>query len=311
MTDSLASILAGVPDITMEPGHSGYFSRPQKILDPALFEGDHLKRDVAVQVAQPLTEFWRDHWYERPTRWATVWLAGSGISYQWAGDRGNGDLDVLIGVDTTAFKLYNSYSWGEAEIDDMLTSEMREDLWPRTANTNIGGKTFEVTYFVNRRASDIRAIHPYAAYNLSTDSWTVRPPKLPANPESLYPQSWFEAANRDAVRSSYLVSQFNQVKLIGRPGESGIVAVLAEATRLFNDIHTGRGAAFGFMGEGYGDYANFRWQAAKQSGAIGALSQIVDVARKYHTAEAVKLYGGDIRNSEESLRAAMRQVMEE
>src|SRR5881227_3059425 len=85
---------AGPVDLT--EGQSGYFSAPSNVLDPRLFDGDEIRHEVRVWIINTLYDYWRQH-YRLPIAWSTVWLAGSGISYQWQAARGNGDLDVLIG----------------------------------------------------------------------------------------------------------------------------------------------------------------------------------------------------------------------
>jgi hypothetical protein len=311
----LMDIARATPDIALEPGHSGYFSAPQAILDPTLFEGDHLIPLIRMTLLDTLGGFWHER-YNRWEHWATVWLAGSGISYQWAGDRadsdmGVGDLDVLIGVNSLAFKASNPYfaAWGEIDIDNMLTDELRQGLWPRTANANLNGKNFEITWFVNQRAEDIRTIHPYAAYNVSTDEWTSRPPELPADPMALYSAAWYAAARHDTAAAEALVDKFNLIKKgADRLGGSFLPGVIAQARSLFSDIHTGRRDAFGPSGLGYGDWANFRWQSAKQSGAIGALKKIVEVGDIDQQREDLRLYGGPVASSDEALRAALAAV---
>lgn len=146
----LAKALAKTPIPDFSEGASGYFSKPQKNLDPALFDGDHIKPEVRDHVMSKLFRFWRSRGYRNPEEWTVMWIAGSGISYQWAGDRGNGDLDVLMGINWPKFYQQNS-TWGFMPVPDMtdyLDNELRTYLWPKTAHTVFGGKSFEATYFV-------------------------------------------------------------------------------------------------------------------------------------------------------------------
>lgn len=313
---SLASAVHDADDVTLEPGHSGYFSSPQPMLDPHLFyNGEYLRPEVTSFLLNTLFNY-LSRWYKDPVRWATPWLAGSGISYQWAGDRGNGDLDVLVGVDLLQFTASNpEYAhYSEIDIDDRLTAQLKSDLWPETARTNINGQIYDVTYFVNRRASDIRSIHPYAAYNLLCDEWTVRPPELPKDPRSLYPEGYWSTSRLDTRGIGRLVDEYNHHKRLVKldaPNSGSFVShtvalsgIVKQALSAFRDIHDGRRDAFSATGEGYSDWANFRWQAQKASGGIAALQKIIaadDIAR---VQQEQTLYGTRVMPADEALRSA-------
>src|SRR5690349_8524935 len=86
----------------LNEGASGYFSRPQHILDPQLFDGTELKPSVREQILEPFFSH-METMAKNPRNWIMLWLAGSGITYQWAANRGNGDLDVMLGFDFGKF----------------------------------------------------------------------------------------------------------------------------------------------------------------------------------------------------------------
>jgi hypothetical protein len=209
----------------VEAGQSGYFSTPSNALDPRLFDGDHIRPEVREWILGTLDVFWARR-YNVPELWSTVWLAGSGISYQWAAARGNGDLDVLIGVDWSAFYFHNPEYQGLSAVDvaDQFNSEFHADLWPSTAETIIGTNgqvnsaptgfsgRFEVTFYVNATGSDIRDIHPYAAYNVTTNEWTVTPPVLPHNPKKLYPTTWWDYVHDERRLADSLLQRYNHVQ---------------------------------------------------------------------------------------------------
>ena len=212
-------------------------------------------------------------------RWLHAWIAGSGISYQWAGDRGNGDLDVLFGIEIAAFMRYNPQfqSWDEATIAEWLNTLLKTTLWERDQRVGFGEGYYEVTYFYNSgTADDITAIHPYAAYDIIKDEWTVRPPQLPEDPRTLYPKLWFDATERDAAEAAVVAHRFDahmSALHTARPGSAewhsagaALNMLTQQAQSLFTDIHTGRRAAFSQDGKGYGDYHNFRWQRGKELG---------------------------------------------
>lgn len=279
---------------------SSYFSEPEQDLDPALFSGHTLRPGIANVLLELLYSGLRDIGLRSPEDWVYAWLAGSGVSYQWSADRGNGDLDVLFGVDYPRFLSLNPdfprLSRGEvaAYVDQLLKAK----LWVRTANYSINGRTFEVTFFWNpETGKDISSIHPYAAWSLTKNRWDVEP-----NPSPLYdvPDTWEHIADLDSQQAKTIEDMWHS-------GPSGAVHARSLARSLWGEIHGGRRQAFSDTGRGYGDIHNFRWQAAKRSGAVDSLRAIVSDADDYDLAQQQKLYGGPIASSGDIItRAALR-----
>jgi hypothetical protein len=315
----LARAAAAGP-VGVHDGQSGYFSRPSNALDPRLFDGDHIRANVRDWITHTLYAYWNQR-YDVPDLWSTIWIAGSGISYQWNADRGNGDLDVLIGIDWPAFFYHNEDMRGlsSTEAADHLNQELHHDLWPQTAQTVLsapGGFSgvFEVTFYVNATGSDIRDIHPYAAYNLTSDTWTVRPPVLPEDPRTLYPKEWWAYVEDERRLADALIQRYNHVQgAIGTSTRGGaswssnghnLQVVADQIATLYDDIHLGRRAAFGEQGQGYSDFANFRWQAHKKFGTAQALHQVW-AARHTGTSDyETDTYGQPLSNAQETLRTA-------
>jgi hypothetical protein len=278
-------------DIRIELGASSYFSRPSHILDPNLFEGEQLRPHVREEILRIFYNYMDRH-YHNAHEWSVVWLAGSGISFQWAASRGNGDLDVLFGIDYSRFVTENPdfLYFDRHEIAEFITNDLRKNLWPLSAHTYFGLGEYEVTFFLNDNVegteSSIVNIHPYAAYNLTTNKWTVKPPLLSASPASDYPESYYVQAEANKQAAEALVGRFNAVQREGAsiyPGSPQDVnnrrskaLVRAEAENLFDSLHLGRKMAFSNQGEGYGDFYNFQWQHAKQHGVINALNEIIN-----------------------------------
>jgi hypothetical protein len=307
----------GQPSPSVEGGESGYLSVPSATLDPHLFDGDTLRSDVAHKLARLLLDYLGDELHMHAARtWVKIWLAGSGITYQWNADRGNGDLDVLIGVDRGKFDRANPgfAHYGEDDLAALLNAALKAELWPQTAAVKFGGQSYEVTFFYNSGTGiDINRIHPYAAYDVLKGTWVVRPPKLPHDPAALYPLAWFDRADQDAKYAEGLIKRYHaQLRALqgaspGTPGHvnagAAINLVTAQARAMFDDIHHGRRIAFQ-GGKGYADEHNFRWQMAKASGTIKGLSEISGIRDRAREMSETQLYGGPLAGADELVRRA-------
>ncbi|MDX3260751.1 hypothetical protein PV336_16140 [Streptomyces sp. MI02-2A] len=271
-------------------------------------------RDHIVGV---LNTYLDDH-YQGVRSWLAIWLAGSGISYQWAGDRGNGDLDVLFGIDFAKFYETNPTFQGisEMEFSGLLNTDLKKSLWPRTANTDFHGQTYEVTYYLNPGTTSlsIEAIHPYAAYNLTYDRWDIRPPELPTDPREAYPHEWWSAVEDEKDQARALVSRYNTLRSQSANYHPNSAAwkntlgsqriVIEQAKALFDDIHLSRHKAFSAFGKGYGDYYNFRWQAHKESGTVQALNTLAQMDTEARKEEQTELYGAPLDDAATALAKA-------
>lgn len=309
----------GQPDPSTEGGESGYLSSPSDRLDPALFDRyEVLRTDVAFAIIRKLLDFFTDDLALRSARdWSKIWLAGSGITYQWDADRGNGDLDVMVGIDRVTFNQANPGHelMGDDDLAAWLDGAMKTVLWPKTAHTEFNGKTYELTYFYNAGTGvDVKRIHPYAAYDVWKGTWVVRPPKLPKDPASLYPKAWYGTAHQDSLRAQSLVKHYHEhmnalrAAQPGTPGHINAGAMLnlvtSQARAMLDDIHHGRGRSFTNAGNGYGDPSNFRWQMAKASGTIKGLSEISGIRSRAQDQSDTELYGGPLAAADELVRRA-------
>ena len=298
-------------------GHSSYFESPHGRLDPSLFDGTRLRPEVRARLLAMLEDGLQSALnMQGMDSWLTAWLAGSGITYQWEG--GEGDLDVLFGVDMPQFALANPQYQGisEAATADWVNTKLKEVVWPETSHTRFGQRTYEVTFFWNPGTdATITRIKPYAAYDLYHDTWTVRPPELPEDPAKLYPREWYEAADRDtrlagqiargAARHSSVLATVDPSSAPGRNASTALERVRAAAKELFDDIHLGRREAFGDQGHGYSDWHNFRWQHAKATGVVTALRALTEEARAADEARETELYGGPIEGPDKILMRDM------
>lgn len=291
----------------------GYFSAPSASLDPHLFNGDVLLPDVRAWIIKTIHASIKDYGLANPKRWLSIWITGSGVSYQW----GNGDLDIILGVDYTKFSRYNPEYEGVdyAAAANDLNRYLRKNLWKLTSAVNFGGSTYEATFYWDAAAgTDIERIKPYAAYDVLGNNWIVRPIELPASPSDLYSPQWYEAADRDRASADEVLSRYrtfsrqfkNAVPGSPKYHNSGNALNLAkqQARALFDAIHLGRHEAFAEQGHGYRDFHNFRWQRAKATGVVNDLRKVLDESVITDALRETQLYGGPISGAEDALRRA-------
>ena len=158
----------------------------------------------------------------------------------------------------------------------------------------------------------IRDINPYAAYNLTTDEWTVRPPEGDAfnHPDAFYKHAESEAAGARQIVDTYN-SLANQAKAMapGSPGWHNTMRqaelLVSQASTLYDSIHLGRKQAFAPGGSGYGDYYNFRWQYHKKQGTAQALHGVAAAHKAAHEDYSATVYGGPIDAADVALRRAV------
>lgn len=223
-------------------------------LDHRLFEGEHLKDDVRRYILETLGGFWGPVFGPGWERWAKVYFAGSEAS-EWTSKslEGNGDFDVLIGVDYDEIRrqvpVFDRIESSDEQITDALNRSLRK-LDEKTENAMImvdGEMTgpWNQTWYVNKDSLDIRKIKPYAAYNVTDDEWAVRPPHLPDWDISQFPEG------HPLVQEAHAVASYVRAVLaLPEPYRS------QQATALWTHLHTDRGRAFGPQGEGWWDSGN-------------------------------------------------------
>lgn len=284
---------------------TSYFSAPAPELDPTLFEGRQLKSWVRTGIQSILKDFLNLR-YRHSELWAHPWLAGSGVSYQWSAARQPGDLDCLVGVDYLQFRKANPEFRGltDKEISEQINEEFRDELYGQTENWN----GYELTFYVNPGATDIRTIKPYAAYDLKYDEWTVSP-----DPQQVPPvnKDWDQVASNDMAQAKQSATRFtaaiNDLRAapndaLRRNAQARLEAAAQQGNALYNEIHTNRSMAFSSSGAGYADFHNYRWQAAKGTGAIEQLRTM----RQYlkDSLQERNIYGVDLPNASTLVRRA-------
>ena len=296
----------GLDQILLQGGSTSYFSKPETTLDPNLFSGISLKGWVRNGILQLLFGFLNET-YRHPDLWTHVWIAGSAVSYQWSAHREPGDMDVLIGIDYIQFRKAHPEFSGltDLEVSKMLNEDFREHLQPETSNWN----GFEVTFYVNPGATDIRTIRPYAAYDLTHSEWTVFPETAGAPQQP----AWESIAQRDKKMATDVIARYSdaltrvqaaQNDAARRNAETAMHTALMQGSMLFEDIHTSRRLAFSEQGAGYSDFYNYRWQAGKKYGTVPALRQMHDYWQSYKAKEADETYGVELPDTQTLIRRA-------
>jgi hypothetical protein len=296
-------------------GVSGLFVPPTPNLDPNLFgDSDVLLPGVRSWINDTGYTFLNQH-YSAAHYWATIWIAGSGVSYQWSADRSPRDLDILVGVSMLSFKRHNPNYRGvdETTIAHLITQTFRT-LGERTVRQQIGNATYEVTWYVNPGAADIRDIHPYAAYDVTHNRWTVRPPELPGDwgTHSFSPEWWMQIG-REKKRAQAIIGEFlvHRSMYMGARDDAtrtnaaqGMQYAAAQASVMFDDLHSNRRIAFSPQGTGYSDWNNFRWQAHKRNGVSPALHAIKVLFEEAKKESEVARYGHALATTEQALSTA-------
>lgn len=289
---------------------TSYFSAPSSELDPNLFQGRELRDWVRKGVIQLLQDFLRQK-YSQPEVWSHPWLAGSGVSYQWSAARQPGDLDCLIGVDFVAFRKANADFRGlsDNQIAEEINEEFRQNLQPKTENWN----GYELTFYVNPTATDIRTIKPYAAYDLKYNEWTVTP-----DPQQTAPSNtdWDRVVNEDSTKTTQIHTRFNQAVQDVQESRSGasrrnaevrLGAAAQQGEALYSEIHGNRGQAFSPTGEGYADFNNYRWQAGKRLGTVDKLRNIRKYMENMTKSTQAATYGVELPDVNTLIRRAALQ----
>lgn len=287
---------------------TSYYSTPEKELDPKLFTGrEVLRPNIRSGVLSTLYGFWRSR-YNDPEAWSTVFLAGSGVSYQWSAARSPGDLDCLIEVDWVTFRRLNDdyEDLGDEELGTLLNHEMQQQLWPTTANWH----GYETTFYIN--VGRLADLHPYAAYNVTSNSWLVSP-----NPHATAPKKalWDHLIQQDLDLAKDIIASYNkaysEVEGTTNPGlrlnaEITLRTAAAKGAALFDDIHSARKRAFAPGGEGFDDFNEARYKTAKAHGIMAAFREMKEELQEAQLLNDKGTYGVDLPNARDVLvRAAV------
>jgi hypothetical protein len=305
--DFYEALVAQAHPVSVEPSETSYFSAPGAGLDPRLIQSGKVNAVVRSSILRILFEHLARHYYS-PEAYVHVWLAGSGISYQWTAARNPADLDCLVGVNYLLFRQANPdyKALSDKEIAAMFNENFRKDVHP---NTNNFLNAFELTFYVNVNP-DIKALKPYAAYSLTNDDWVVTPEmkKPPVN------KAWDQIVLRDTSMTNDILSRYTKAltelgsattDTARRNAEAALKLAVEQGAAVFDAIHQGRSSAFSPSGQGYMDAANYRWQAGKASGTIQALKKLKDISTKSRKAFESETYGMELPDASTLIRRTL------
>lgn len=301
--------------VAVEQSSTSYFSAPERDLDPSLFDGLQLRSHVRDWIFQTVYPFLEENYF-RPEMWTRLWIAGSGVSYQWSADRDPSDLDIMLGVDYVEFRHANPdfSTFSDSQIAQTLNRSMHMDLYPEIDGVSFGGTNFEVTVYVNMGVTadpdGIKFINPYAAYDVSNDEWAVPPDPNPM--VRVYP-SWDVSVEADRQRGEEIVRRYGDtlrsIRNATNPAhrvnaERQFDAVLDTASALYDEIHAGRRAGFSPTGMGYSDFTNYRWQSGKRTGVVQAMKRLKDYQKSAQESDHLETYGMELPDHETLIRRA-------
>lgn len=247
---------------------------PTQGLDHRLFDGDKLKPDVRKYILETLYDFWKPKYGADFDEWSIVYFAGSEAS-EWTSSslEGNNDFDVLIGVDYVKMRGYmariDPYQlMSDQEITDEMNRQFKIlDEQTAQAMIPIDGELvgpFSNTWYVNPHSYDIRAIKPYAAYDVTHDKWAVKPPELPDWDIAKFPEGPALVQECQAV-ASYVRS----ILKLPEPYRT------QQGYALWQHLHGDRSRAFSEQGEGWYDPGNVIEKWLDQEGLWEKLVQIM------------------------------------
>ena len=291
-------------EVDLEPSETSYFSKPDIGLDPRLFRDGRLLPEVRDGIISELYNHLKLG-YSEPDAWVRIYLAGSGVSYRWAAQRDPADLDCLVGVDYVQFRQSNQEykGWSDKDIASEINQGFRNELHPRTEDF-MG--SFELTFYVNLNPN-IEEIKPYAAYSVLDDSWVVPPSdeEAPVNPE------WDRAVESDTAKAAEIIKRYTiamgQVKSAANDAmrlnaEVALANAVHQGSALYKDIHETRGSAFSPEGQGFSDFANYRWQAGKRSGSVNSLKKLHSMVEEANAKFSSETYGVELPDTDTLIR---------
>jgi len=308
--------------VGLSPSATSYFSEPEDHLDPILFDGTHLRPEIRYWVMRTVMSILHEPMRDsmpgllHAETWVRVWIAGSGVSYQWSATREPADVDVLLGINYVDFRRANPayVSFTDSEIASMLNELFYQEMQGSRGDFPFSDAfDYDVTVYVNRGVSAARdavlSINPYAAYDVTQDEWAM----LPQNMGATVNPAWEMSVERDRQYAEDLVREYGDALRAIRMAqnhahrtnaENRLHQVMDAGAGLFEELHSARRAAFGPAGAGYADFNNYRWQAGKRNGVVQASKKIREYLRAAKDRTDFETYGTELPDTETLIRRA-------
>jgi hypothetical protein len=293
--------------VEVEEHETSYFSKPEGSLDPSLFQGMRLRSFVREAILTLLINH-LELGYNEPSEWATAYLAGSGVSYQWSSNRLPKDLDCLVSINYIQFRQSNQEykGWSDQEVADEINQGFRNELLPRTKDFL---NNYELTFYVNVNSS-IEQLNPYSAYSVTQDSWVIPPSfqDVVSNPE------WDKITQSDVTLAKTIVGRYttalDKIQAAANSAmrvnaEYELATAVLQGAALFEDLHSSRSQAFKPGGSGYSDFTNYRWQSGKRSGVISAMKALHDVSKEAEGRFSTETYGMELPDTSTLIRRSI------
>ena len=173
------------------------------------------------------------------------------------------DLDVLVGLDLPAAQGHNAFEGMDAaQAATALNAAFRACFNDPEWHAPFGG-IWGLTAYCNPGSWDIRAIKPYAAWDVSDSQWAVKPPHLPEH--SLKDFDPATVAHARAV-----LAEARAILRMPEPLRS------REARDLWEHLHAHRCLAFSGTGEGWTDPGNVdeKWLAYAPGNVLGRVRDL-------------------------------------
>lgn len=232
-------------------------------LDTRIWEDERLKEPVRTDIMASFDAFCARHGYVGHETWAKVVFFGSQAS-TWTSKtlRGNNDFDLSIGLHYPHFRENNPSfrNTADDQIATELTQQMHAELNdPQKRFPGIEG-VWDQTWFCNLLGWSIEKIRPYAAWDVVTETWIVRPPDLPDWSMASFPEGQGLA---DEVHGIILMAE--GILKMPEPYRT------QNGSALWEFVHRNRSDAFGPQGEGWWDARNAVEKALSQKGLMQEL----------------------------------------